>query len=175
MQREIGKVADAAELADRLAIAEVLYTHSRGIDRLDRAAIEAAYWPDAEVAYGAFDGRAHDFAAMVVQALGAAYELTQHSVSNTLVEFSGERAKSESYVAAYHLLSGAEAEMFFSGRYLDLLERREGCWKILHRQVVMDWSRQWQVTDEREGPAFKGLAKGARPPHDPLQAFLGRS
>lgn len=174
MQREIGKTANVAELADRLAIQEVLFMHSRGIDRLDQAAIEAAYWPEAEVAYGAFDGRAHDFAAMVVHALKAGFELTQHTVSNTLITFAADQARSESYVAAYHLLPGAEEEMFFSGRYLDVHEKRGDCWKMLHRRVVMDWSRQWTVTDEREGPAFAGLAKGARLGDDPLYDFLDR-
>ena len=174
MQREIGRTGDLEELADRLAIEEVLFTHSRGIDRLDQACIEAAYWPEAEVAYGTFNGRAHDFAAMVVGALRGAYALTQHSVSNTLVEITGSDARSESYVAAYHLFHGAEKEMFFSGRYLDALEKRGDRWKMIHRCVVMDWSRTLPVVDERESPAFAGLAKGARRENDPLYEFLKR-
>jgi hypothetical protein len=172
VEREVGETPSLNEIADRLAIQEVLSMHSRGIDRLDQAAIEAAYWPEAEVAYGAFDGRAHDFAAMVVHALRAGYELTQHSVSNTLITFLGDRAKSESYVAAYHLLNGAEEEMFFSGRYLDAHEKRGDVWKMIHRRVVMDWSRQWAVVDERENAVFAGLAKGARIENDPLYPFL---
>lgn len=174
MQREFGETAGAAELADQLAIQEVIHAHSRGIDRLDQARIEAAYWPEAEVAYGAFDGPAHDFAAMVVQALRAGYELTQHRVSNTLITLAGEGAKSESYVAAHHLLHGAKEEMFFSGRYLDRHEKRGNHWKMIHRRVVMDWSRQWSVTDERESAAFAGLAKGGRLEADPLHEFLDR-
>jgi hypothetical protein len=174
MEREIGEIANVAELADRMAIQEVLFTHSRGIDRLDQACIEASYWPEAEVAYGAFDGRAHEFAAMVVHALRAGYELTQHSVSNTLITFSGDCARSESYVSAYHLLNGAQEEMFFSGRYLDVHEKRGDRWKMIHRRVVMDWSRQWSVVDERESAAFAGLAKGARLEQDPLYDFLNR-
>jgi len=172
MQRETGKTPDFAELADRLAIQEVLFTHSRGIDRLDPACIEAAYWPEAEVAYGSFNGRAHEFAKLVLPALEGAYALTQHSVSNTLITFAGERARSESYVAAYHLLRGAQQEMFFSGRYLDVHEKRGDTWKMIERRVVMDWSRQLDVVDERESPAFAGLAKGARRPEDPLYSFL---
>jgi len=172
MQREIGQTANLEELADRLAIQEVIHAHSRGIDRLDQACIESAYWPEAEVAYGAFNGRAHDFAAMVVQVLKAGYELTQHSVSNTLIELSGSEARSETYVAAYHLSNGADQEMLFSGRYLDLFEKRGDRWKIMHRRVVMDWSRQWSVVDERDGALFGGFSKGAQGGDDPLFAFL---
>jgi hypothetical protein len=174
MHREIGKTASLEELADRLAIQEVLFTHSRGIDRLDPASIEAAYWPEAEVAYGSFNGRAHDFAGLVVHALRAQFELTQHSVTNTLIAFSGDRARSESYVAAYHLLVGAQQELFFSGRYLDLHEKRGDRWKMIHRRVVMDWSRPLTVVDERQSEAFAGLAKGAHDGTDPLWDFLKR-
>ncbi len=174
MTTEIGKIPSPAEIADRLAIQEVIHAHSRGVDRCDQACIESAYWPEAEVEYGAFEGRAHDFAAMVVQALRGGYELTQHSVGNVMIELSGERAKSETYVAAYHLQNGAQEEMFFSGRYLDLHEKRGDAWKIIHRTVVMDWSRQWPVVDERQNPLFAGFAKGARLGDDPLHAFLER-
>ena len=174
METDIGRAPGPEELADRLAIEEVLFAHSRGIDRLDQACIEAAYWPEAEVAYGTFNGRAHDFARMVVGALRGAYELTQHRVSNALIAFAGNEARCESYVAAHHLLHGAEQEMFFSGRYLDRLEKRGDHWKMIHRRVVIDWSRMLPVVDERESPGFAGLAKGARMEADPLHAFLGR-
>lgn len=175
MQREIGETPDAAEIANQMAIREILHAHCRGVDRCDPACIESAYWPEAEVAYGAFDGRAHDFAAMVVEVLRQGYELTQHSVTNTLIEIDGVRARSETYVAAYHLSHGAKQEMLFSGRYLDAFEKRGRLWKIMHRRVVMDWSRQWRVDDERDGPLFGRFAKGARMESDPLTAFLARS
>ncbi len=174
MNREIGKTPSLEAIADRMAIEEVIHTHSRGIDRCDRACIESAYWPEAEVAYGAFDGRAHDFAAMVVQALQGGYELTQHCVGNVLIELDGHQARSETYVSAYHLQNGATEEMYFSGRYLDRHEKRDDAWKIIHRTVVMDWSRQWPVVDERDNPLFAGFAKGARLDDDPLHAFLNR-
>ena len=172
---DVGRPPSAAEIADRLAIQDVIFTHSRGIDRCDRSCIESAYWPEAEVAYGAFDGRAHDFAAMIAQVLQAGFELTQHVVSNVLIQLDGHRARSESYVTAYHLHAGAEREMIFSGRYLDLHERREERWKILHRQVVMDWSREHAVDDQRDATAFGGFAKGARLEGDPLDPFLNRT
>jgi hypothetical protein len=174
MQRRIGETPDAQEIADRIAIQEILHAHSRGIDRCDQACIESAYWPEAEVAYGAFDGRAHDFAAMVVEVLRQGYELTRHSVTNTLVDITGARAHGETYVAASHLSHGAEREMLFFGRYLDRFEKRGRLWKILHRRVVMDWSRDTPVDDVRDGPLFARFAKGGRMESDPLHAFLAR-
>jgi SnoaL-like domain len=172
MTTDTGTSPTPAQLADRLAIQDVLHLHCRGLDRLDKDTIQCAYWPEAEVDYGSFKGNAHLFAELVVGALGQAYELTQHSISNTLVQFTGNIARSESTVHAGHLLPGAQEEMLFYGRYLDRLEKRNGRWKILHRQVVMDWSKRLAVQDERGGEAFAALAKGAHIDTDPLYPFL---
>ena len=175
MTAESGMIPDAEEVANRLAIADVLNLHSRGIDRLDREAIQCAYWQDAEVDYGSYKGSAHVFADLVVGALGETYELTRHCLCNTLIEFCGNTALSETSVTAGHLLKGAEEEMLFYGRYLDTLEKRDGRWKISYRQVVMDWSKQIPVQDQRSSTAFFDLAKGAHIDSDPLYSFLKTS
>jgi hypothetical protein len=168
-----GKVLNSTQATDRLAILEVLYAHSRGLDRLDSNLIQAAYWPEAEVDYGAYKGPAHSFAEMVVQALAAQFELTRHTLGNTLFVIDGDEARTESHVNAGHLLLGGAEEMIYSGRYLDRLVRRDGHWKLLHRQVVMDWSRREPVADERNSEAFVALAKGGHGDDDPSYAFMG--
>ncbi len=172
MTTDTGLTPSPAQVADRLAIQDVLHLHCRGLDRLDKEAIQCAYWPEAEVDYGSYKGSAHVFAELVVGALGQTYELTRHCLSNTLVTFAGNSARSESSVNAGHLLQGSREEMLFYGRYLDRLEKRDGRWKILHRQVVMDWSKRILVEDERNGEAFAALAKGAHLDADPLYRFL---
>jgi hypothetical protein len=172
MTDHIGIPPSSDEIADRLAIQDVLNLHCRGLDRLDSTAIQSTYWPNAEVDYGSFKGSAHQFAELVVGALGEAYALTRHSLSNTLIAFSGTTARSETSVNAGHLLQGAEEEMLFYGRYLDTLEKRAGRWKILHRQVVIDWVKRLSVQDERDSEAFAALARGAHQDSDPLYPFL---
>lgn len=172
MTSQIGMPPSLEHLADRAAIDDLLSLHCRGLDRQDVEAIREAYWPDAHVDYGAYKGNAHIFAGLVVEALAGAYELTRHSLCNTLVRFTGDQALSESSVTAAHLFVGAEQEMLFYGRYLDKLEKRDGQWKLTHRQVVMDWSRCMPVTDERGSAAFKDMAKGATGQTDPLYGFL---
>jgi hypothetical protein len=173
MTGDFGTPAGAAELADRLAIQDILSCHSRGLDRLDEALLKACYWPEAEVDYGSYKGPAQQFAELVIPALQGNYELTRHCLGNTLVELRGSRALVESSVDASHLLPGAKEEMLFAGRYLDTLEKRGGRWKLLRRQVVMDWNRRQQVADERSSDAFAAMAKGAHGTDDPLHAFLG--
>lgn len=163
---------DAGRIADRLAISDVLHRHSRGLDRGDATLIRDCYWPDAEVDYGAYKGPAHAFADLVVQALGNAYELTRHALSNTLFAFERNGARTESYVDANHLLPGGERELRVGSRYLDLLERRGDEWRILHRQVIIDWSQGSDFPDERESEAFVAFSKGRNDAGDPLHAFL---
>jgi hypothetical protein len=172
MSANIGVVPTSAELAHREAIREVLATHSRGLDRNEAGLLKSAYWPEAEVDYGSFRGKAHQFADLVGPALAGAYELTQHLLGQVFIVLEADRASAETYVYARHLLHGAEQELAFAGRYLDQLELRNGCWKIIHRQVVMDWSLRLDVQDERSGAAFGALAKGAGNRQDPAHALL---
>jgi hypothetical protein len=159
-------------LADDYAIRQVLHLHCRGLDRLDAELLGDCYWPGANVDYGSYKGPADVFADLVVGALAEQYELTRHLLANTLVAIDGDIARVESCVSAAHLLKGSTEEMLFYGRYLDRLERRDDCWKMQHRQVVIDWSKRVAVSDERDSDAFAALARGGHREADPLYAFL---
>jgi hypothetical protein len=171
MKNETGRVPSAAEVADRLAIYDVLVQHCRGVDRADGDILRSAYWPDAEVAYGGFDGNAHTFCAMLPKAIRA-YARTQHCIGNVAIELAGDVAHVETYVTAHHYAEaeGGDREMIFLGRYLDRMEKRGNVWKIAHRRVVMDWNRNVAASAHWAGPPFDGLARGARQPDDPLYA-----
>ena len=176
---ETGRIPDAAEVADRLAITDVLTKHSRGVDRADGDLLKTAYWPDAEVAYGRFNGAAHEFCENLPSSIKR-YAATQHRVTNISVDFNGDDAVVESYVTAYHYFAADDAphtEMTYLGRYVDHMQRRGGVWKIKFRRVVMDWNQNQQATAILEGPPFADLARGARTPDDPLyemqQTVLG--
>jgi hypothetical protein len=162
----------AGRIADRLAIADVLHRHSRGLDRSDATLIRHCYWPEAELDYGIYKGPAQDFADLVVEALTGSYELTRHCISNTVFTFEGKRARAESYVDANHLFPGGERELRVGSRYLDMMEKRGGEWRMLHRQVVIDWSQDSDFSDERDSQAFGAFAKGRNDARDPLHGFL---
>lgn len=171
---ETGRVPEGAEIADRLAIMDVIARHSRGVDRADAAILKSAYWPDATVAYGGFNGEAHTFCDNLPGAIRR-YARTQHSVSNIVIDFRGDEARVETCVSAYHYLAvadGPDREMTYLGRYLDTMRKSGNCWKIQHRQVVMDWNQNVEATAIMEGPPFDGLARGDRYPDDPLYTLL---
>ena len=173
MTTKAGNPPSPVEISDRQAIADILHLHCRGLDRADSAALQSCYWPDAEVDYGNYVGPALDFAGLVVAALKDNYELTRHALSNMLVDLQASRAHGEPDVKADHLLPGAALEMCFGGRYLDLLEKRGGQWRILHRRVVMDWAKTREMEDLRDTEAFAEMAKGGHDSADPLHNFLG--
>lgn len=175
-----GRLPEPSELADRLAIQDVLAVHCRGVDRADEAALKSAYWDDAQVAYGGFEGSAHEFCEILPASI-VRFSHTRHSISNVLIRFAEPElegavsvvnsAAVETYVTAYHYLandSGADQEMTFLGRYLDRFERRGDHWKIAHRRVLMDWNQNADSSAVWEGPPFDGLARGARAPNDPV-------
>lgn len=180
--KETGAVPSMAEVADRLAIAEVLAVHSRGVDRADEAALKSAYWPDAEVAYGGYNGNAHGFCEILPASIKR-YAGTAHKISNLCIDFREVdgcvEARVETYVTAYHYLSSdaegspdVDTEMTYIGRYLDTMEKRNNVWKIRFRRVLMDWNQNTNATAILEGPPFEGLARGTRWPEDPLYELL---
>ncbi len=173
MGHETGQVPSLEELQNRLAIQDVLAKHSRGIDRLDLECLKSAYWPDAEVAYGTFNGAAHEFAEGVMEGLKA-FDRTAHMVTNTAFDIRGQDARIESYVLACHYTKGdTDTEMIFFGRYLDRMEKRGDVWKIAHRRVVHDWNQNLDATAIWSGPLFESLTKGGRKfEDDALYKFL---
>ena len=174
MAHETGRIPDLAELADRLAIMDVLAQHSRGVDRADEAVLKSAYWPDADVDYGAYKGPAHAFCAMLPKAIRG-WAATHHLIGNLNIRIEGDDARVETYVSAnhFHRIDGSpDNEMMYFGRYLDRMQRRGAVWKIMHRRVVMDWNQFVDATPAVQGPPIEGLTRGTRHPEDPLYAHL---
>ena len=172
---ETGAVPDSAEVADRLAIMEVLAMHSRGIDRANTEMLKSCYWPDAEVDYGGYKGPAHAFCEGLPAGIKR-YRNTQHQISNTHMEFRDGTAMVETYVTAHHYLAGEngdDTEMNYIGRYLDRMEKRSNVWKISHRQIVMTWHQYGPATgDEEANPSLKPISRATHGTDDPLFEFL---
>ena len=165
---------DAPDLHHRVAarqdIAEVLARYCRGIDRCSADELDRVFADDASIDYGSgAQGKAATCAGLL-EAVGT-MRLTQHAISNIIIEFDGSRARAETYCVALHIFgeSGSETEMTVGGRYLDTLDRRAGEWRIVERLYVMDWNRQGPATMRAEGGLYDILQRrGGRKPDDPL-------
>lgn len=168
---ETGKVPTQEELADKMAIQEVIHTYARGLDRADANILKSTCWPDAKVDYGGYQGQAHPFCDALPDALRN-FVNTQHQVSNTLIFLDGDSAKAETCVTAHHRRPD-DTEMTYIGRYLDDLQKRGGVWKISFRKIVMAWHQDTAVSEDFEkNPSLVPVARATNQPDDPSHDFL---
>ena len=151
------------ELLDKQAITEVIMTYARAIDRLDEEMLRSVFHPDSQHAHGfvgpssapslpSKPGEPLDFVAFAFEALNR-HTRTHHQLGNILIELEGANAYAESYFTAYHRMRAkgdpqaaenaydTEMDFLVGGRYLDRFQKREGVWKISHRNGLTDWMR----------------------------------
>ncbi len=132
---------------DRLEIQEVLLRYCRACDRVDEGLLRSVFHPEAISEYvGLFSGTIQEGVATMLK-MRRRFLITTHTLSNVSIEVAGASARSESYVQALHRFTheGAEYEWVAGGRYLDRHEKRDGVWKIAHRQTLIDWGRVIRV------------------------------
>ncbi|MEM1021854.1 MAG: nuclear transport factor 2 family protein [Sphingomonadales bacterium] len=171
-------ISDAviAETVAKQAITDALMRSSHGIDRQNVDVLKSAYWEDATVDYGMFKGAAMEFCDFLMPGL-AAFKITQHSLSNILIEMRGDsEAKVETYVRAYHHSIGEDngaIDMVVGGRYLDRMEKRGDSWRIAHRTYVMDWNTNGPGTAIWDEGLYAQLdTRGGQHPNDPFDGFM---
>ena len=129
------------ELVAKQQCTELVYHLARALDRCDEGMIRACYHPDATDDHGLLKGTIDEFIDGVIPMLHG-MKRTQHNITNILIYLRGDEARGESYFIAQHTLTPetGEVEMFAAGRYLDRFDRRDGEWRIAHRQAVYDWT-----------------------------------
>lgn len=136
-------------LADKFAITEQLYRYCRSVDRLDVPLGHSVFHADATADYGptGYRGTGHG----AIDWICAAHrQLLAHShqVSNIVIEVKGDRAGSEAYVTATLRMEreGRMMQMEIWARYCDRWSRRDGTWRIDHRDTVIDYDSVREVT-----------------------------
>ncbi len=150
------------ELIDRQEIADVIQRYCRTLDWLDAEGQASCYWPDAQIEYGFFTGRAEDFLPVVMET-EASLARRWHMLSTPLIRFhSTTSASSECYGVfggGRMQEDGNIAGDLIGGRYLDEWEKRAGEageeWRISARTYILDWKSP--LTDQpmfEPDPAF---------------------
>ncbi|MGI9596097.1 MAG: nuclear transport factor 2 family protein [Acidimicrobiales bacterium] len=152
-----------------------LLSYCRGIDRLDGAAVLAAFHPGAMLLdYGPEPTTIEAFTERILPSLEERFTATQHRISNTAITVDQRGALVETYVLAYHVEAGEPAEpggdgadrlYTFNGRYIDRFESRDGRWRIATRALRCDWSRI-ETIDATMGGTW--VASGRAGTADPL-------
>lgn len=166
------------ELLDRIALTDLVALYCRGCDRRDFALVRSLYHDDAIDDHGAmFRGGPDDFVAWLPQAM-APWELTIHSITNSLFAIDGDVAEGEHHARAYHRTHAPDRhEYIVHGRYLDRYTRREGVWKFSHRSLVFDSGEIRAVDEEGYAKISKDASAGTADRADPswaLKMLAGR-
>jgi hypothetical protein len=147
---------DVRTLIDRDHIRQCIERLARGEDRRSAEMISASLWPDSLTDYGMFRGSFDEYLAWVVPGADAIAN-TQHVLGQTYIELGenaggadgNRRARAETQVVSYHRVDmgpgegGGERDTCIGGRYLDVLERRGGEWRIAERTMLYDWYQDW--------------------------------
>jgi hypothetical protein len=161
--------ADLEDLVARRDIQQVLVRYCTALDRADLAMMETVYWPDGIDIHGIFSGEAAEFVPFIVDGIKRWFEVAVHAISNVSINVGGDQAASEAYLYSVCIVPQEQAQDIFGdsylarhgagaldpgrhlfqmgGRYLDRFERRNGEWRIIQRQVVLDWNDNWPSTD----------------------------
>ena len=167
-------MADGSDTAATEAIHRALLSYCRGIDRLDPAAVSAAFHPGAMlVDYGPEPMAIEAFVEYALGSLERRFTATQHRISNVTIDLDqaggDDRARVETYVLAFHVQpdadGGPDRLHTFNGRYVDRFEHRDGHWRIVTRTLRVDWSRI-ETIDQTMGGTWVASGRAGSP--DPV-------
>ena len=156
-----------AELADREAIRDCIYRVSRACDRADMEIWKECFWPEATDNHaGLYSGPMIGLLDLAVPFLGQ-MKATSHVIYNILIEIDGDFAKAETYCQGYHIQEEPEAlNITGMGRFLDRFERRGDEWRLINRNLVLDWLMNVPRDGEWSRPYFGLEVEGKRQPDD---------
>lgn len=163
----------AGELVDREAIRDCIYRIFRAVDRQDWDKLWECFWPDAT------DNHAGIYKGPMTDAVEAALPFlskmtaTSHIVSNILIDIDGDFAKSETYVQGCHAQDDPEkVNVIAVGRLLDQWQRRGDEWRLLDRNLILDWFMNVPRDGDWATPRFGHNIGGKRDRSDFSHQYL---
>jgi ketosteroid isomerase-like protein len=139
----------ATELADRLAIRELIDAYARCADRRDAEGQKSLFTEDTHfVVYMAGEGTEPTQVLDGREALTPVfddlnrYQATMHFNGQSTISLDGDRATGESYCIAHHLFieDGERKLMIAWLRYRDTFAKVDGAWRFAERDLYLDWA-----------------------------------
>jgi SnoaL-like domain len=137
------------ELADRLAIRELVDAYAHCADRRDADGQKSLFTEDTNfVVYMGGEGTeptqaltGREALTPVFEALNT-YQATMHFNGQTTIAFDGDRATGESYCIAHHLFTddGDRKLMVAHLRYQDTFVKLDDAWLFAERKLYVDWT-----------------------------------
>jgi SnoaL-like domain len=148
-----GSTADAA--SDRAALLDLAYAYARHADRIEAEQLGALFTADGVLR---IIRRGVDSApvervgrAEIVKAIMRLdrYDATFHLVGNHTYELDGNTATGEVYCVAHHVHgeAGSRSDHVMMIRYHDRYRRDADGWRIVERELHVDWTEERAVTE----------------------------
>lgn len=155
---------------DRMEIVQTLYVYARAIDAKELRLLDRVFTADAVVHYDVPGGSRLSYGELVpwlANAL-AMFRMTQHVVTNPVVEVLGGRVRSAAYLTATHEqvgLDGRKTTFIDHGIYKDDWVKTADGWRIRARRLQRFFMRgDFQMPDQcksyPEAPAKIALQGG---------------
>ncbi len=129
------------EASDCIEITQTLMRYALAIDGKDYDQLGTVFTPDAEIDYAVARGTELRYPEMVEWLREALqiFRVTQHVITNPVIELDGDRARSTTYLTATHeqvKLNGDSVLVVLGGIYRDRLRRTDAGWRIEKRTLT---------------------------------------
>jgi hypothetical protein len=165
--------ADAVEPELTAALQEVVTRFGRAIDRREFELLRSCYHEDAYDDHGPLQGSRDEFVAAVKEA-AESMPFTFHGLQGfRVIARRGERAATETYYSFRSVLAEDGMPWEQIGRYVDVMERRRGEWRILRRWTVVEYTTAGvpefdgslypQPSRDRSDPSFLAIEQVQSP------------
>ncbi|MET0545074.1 MAG: nuclear transport factor 2 family protein [Caulobacterales bacterium] len=127
------------DIWDQHCIKQAMERYCRGCDRMDGALIDSAFWPDAHVDMGPWQGPGKEVSGLLLPIFKNDNAATMHMIMQSHIEVTGPAAVGDTYFFGMHRREKDGVSMMAAfGRYVDRFEKRHGEWRIAARTVVME-------------------------------------
>jgi 3-phenylpropionate/cinnamic acid dioxygenase small subunit len=127
--------------ADRQAIIDLTINYCWTIDSKDFENLRTIFLPEATALLGDERDGIESIIERIRGALGP-LDASQHIISNHQIAITGDEATGRCYLHAQHVRRAAEGgpNYIVAGRYLDRYVRTPDGWRILRREIAVDWT-----------------------------------
>lgn len=146
------------QISDRESIRDIIHLYTHAIDRRRWDIMPNLFHEEAVFLFGEVEG---DWEGFVEQAKAIIDPMpaTHHQIGNILFHFDGNKAQTETYCTATHIVPADYPDGFpfpslgkryvatVGLRYIDEFEKRNGEWRILNRNGVFDWRHDSDFND----------------------------
>jgi hypothetical protein len=142
------ELVDNSQHGDHTEITRRVYEYALGIDTRDWVLYRSIFTPQVAIDFSSWNGvsaatqSADDWVASV-SVMFEQLDVTQHTMTNPIVDIEGDRARCRMYMQAEHFLQNDQGEPDFTigGYYDNQFVRVDSGWRISAVRLNVLWSR----------------------------------